>query len=148
MRTRTELRHGYRTLPTEDTTAAVFTNQRTRLNFDFKSKKLDFFASLQDTRQWGQQDPRAGQTVASPTESTVYPLYMFEVYAEPHFSDKFSARIGRQRLIYDNQRLLPKTIGAFPATLMMPSDSYIIIKSILPRNSLAPITSLVKTLWQ
>jgi hypothetical protein len=52
MRTRTELRHGYRAVPTEDTGAAFFTNQRTRLNFDFKSKKLDFWALLLDTRVW------------------------------------------------------------------------------------------------
>lgn len=114
MRTRTEIRHGYRTLPTEDTAIAAFTNQRTRLNFDFKSKKLDLFASLQDTRQWGQQDGRAGQTVAVPTEATTYPLYMFEIYAEPHFSDKFSARIGRQRLIYDNQRLFAENDWRLP----------------------------------
>lgn len=114
MRTRTEMRHGYRVLPTEDTAAAFFTNQRTRLNFDFRNKKLDVFLSLQDTRQWGQQDPRAGQTIATPTESTVYPMYMFEAYAEPHFSDKFSARIGRQRLIYDNQRLFAENDWRLP----------------------------------
>lgn len=105
MRTRTEIRHGYRVIPTQDTTAAVFTNQRTRLNFDFRTKKFDFYASLQDTRVWGQQDPREGQGSVTPTSSTTYPLYMFEVYAEPHFSDKFSVRIGRQRIMYDNQRL-------------------------------------------
>ena len=83
MRVRSEFRHGYRTLPTQDTLPAFFTNQRTRLNFDFKAKRFDFFASVQDTRQWGQQDPREGQTVASPIEATTYPLYLFEVYAEP-----------------------------------------------------------------
>ncbi len=105
MRTRTEVRHGYRVLPIQDTSVAVFTNQRTRLNFDFKTKKFDFWASLQDTRVWGQQDPREGQGSVAPTESTTYPLYMFEIYAEPHFNDKWSVRIGRQRIIYDNQRL-------------------------------------------
>lgn len=114
MRTRTELRHGYKSIPTQDTLPAFLTNQRTRLNLDYKSKKLDFFASLQDTRQWGQQDPREGQTVATPTEATTYPLYLFEVYAEPHFSDKFSARIGRQRVIYDNQRLFAENDWRLP----------------------------------
>jgi len=114
MRTRTELRHGYRAVPTEDTGAAFFTNQRTRLNLDFKSKKLDFWASLQDTRVWGQQDPREGQGITNPTESTTYPLYLFEVYAEPHFNDKFSVRIGRQRIIYDNQRLFAENDWRLP----------------------------------
>ncbi len=114
MRTRTELRHGYRVIPTEDTSIAFFTNQRTRLNFDFKTKKFDFYASLQDTRVWGQQDPREGQGITSPTEATTYPLYMFEVFAEPHFSDKFSVRIGRQRIIYDNQRLYAENDWRLP----------------------------------
>ncbi|HRI20145.1 MAG TPA: alginate export family protein [Panacibacter sp.] len=114
MRTRTEIRHGYRVLPTKDTGIAAFTNQRTRLNFDYKNKKVDFFASLQDTRQWGQQDPREGQTVATPTEATTYPLYLFEIYAEPRFGDKFSVRVGRQRLIYDNQRLFAENDWRLP----------------------------------
>lgn len=114
LRTRTELKHGYRTIPTQDTLAAIFTNQRTRINFDFKGKKLDFFASLQDTRQWGQQDPREGQTVATPSPSTTYPLYMFETYIEPHFNDKWSVRIGRQRVMYDNQRLFAENDWRLP----------------------------------
>lgn len=115
MRTRTEFRHGYRTIPTQDTQAAFFTNQRTRLNLDYKGKRFDFYASLQDTRQWGQQDPREGQTTPTPTEATTYPLYLFEVYAEPHFNDKFSVRIGRQRIVYDNQRLYAENDWRLPS---------------------------------
>lgn len=114
MRTRTEFRHGYRVIPTQDTSAAIFTNQRTRLNFDYKSKKLDFFASLQDTRVWGQQDPREGQGAVTPTEATTYPLYLFEGYIEPHLNDKWSVRIGRQRIIYDNQRLFAENDWRLP----------------------------------
>lgn len=115
MRTRTEVRHGYRVLPTKDTGVAVFTNQRTRLNFDFKTKNFDFWASLQDTRVWGQQDPREGQGVVVPTDSTTYGTYLFEIYAEPHFNDKWSVRIGRQRIIYDNQRLFAENDWRLPA---------------------------------
>ncbi len=105
---RSELRHGYRNVAIKDTTPAFFVNQRARLNFDFKSKRFDFYASLQDARVWGQQDPRGGQgTNSSVTGSaaSVYPLYFFELYAEPHFNDRWSVRIGRQRIMYDNQRL-------------------------------------------
>lgn len=105
LRVRAELRHGYRVIPTADTGAAFFLNQRTRLNFDFKSKRFDLYVSLQDARVWGQQDPREGQGTPSPTESTTYPIYFYEAYAEPHFSDKFSIRIGRQKIAYDNNRL-------------------------------------------
>ena len=115
MRTRFEARHGYKSIPTPDTTAAFFINQRTRFNVDYKSKNLDVFLSFQDARVWGQQDPRAGQSgtgAASPTAT--YPLYLFEAYAEPHFGDKFSVRIGRQRIIYDNQRLFAENDWRLP----------------------------------
>lgn len=115
MRTRSELRHGYRVIPTKDTSAAFFTNQRTRLNFDFKTKNFDFWASLQDTRVWGQQDPREGQGTPTPTDSTTYPMYLYEIYAEPHFNNKWSIRIGRQRIIYDNQRLFAENDWRLPA---------------------------------
>src|SRR4051812_35039792 len=39
MRTRTEFRHGYRNIPLKDTAPSFFINQRTRLNFDFKTKQ-------------------------------------------------------------------------------------------------------------
>jgi len=70
---------------------------------------------LQDARVWGQQDPRAGQGTPTPTEATTYPLYLYEVYAEPHFSDKFSIRIGRQKIAYDNNRLFSENDWRLPA---------------------------------
>ncbi|MBS1729910.1 MAG: alginate export family protein [Bacteroidetes bacterium] len=117
MRTRAELKHGYRSLPVKDTSAAADISQRTRLNFDYKSKSLDVFLSIQDARIWGQQDPKEGQTGSSTTASpsTTFPLYFFEAYAEPHFGSKFSMRIGRQRVIYDNQRLFSENDWRVPA---------------------------------
>lgn len=116
MRTRFEWRHGYKAIPTKDTTSAYLINQRTRFNVDYKSKKLDVFLSFQDARVWGQQDPREGQTGTSTqnTPATTFPLYLFEAYAEPHFGDKFSMRIGRQRIIYDNQRLFAENDWRLP----------------------------------
>lgn len=104
-RTRTELRHGYRQLPFNDTLASFFTIQRMRLNIDYKSKKLDLYASLQDSRTWGAIDPR------NPT----VPISFFEAYAEPKLSDKVSFRIGRQRILYDNQRLFAENDWRNPA---------------------------------
>lgn len=117
MRIRSEFRHGYRNIPQKDTAPAFLVNQRTRLNIDFKTKRLDFYASIQDARVWGEQDPRASQgttsgTTASPT--TTFPIYLFEGYIEPHFNDKWSVRIGRQRLVYDNQRLFAENDWRLP----------------------------------
>ncbi len=116
MRTRFEARHGYKSIPTPDTAAAFEINQRTRFNVDYKSKNLDVFLSLQDARVWGQQDPREGQTGTSTTvtQTSAFPLYFFEAYAEPHFGDKFSIRIGRQRIMYDNQRLFAENNWRLP----------------------------------
>lgn len=115
MRTRSELRRGFKSLPTTDTGAAFNISQRTRFNVDFKSKKLDVFLSLQDARIWGQQDPREGQSGTGQTStSTTYPIYLFEAYAEPKFTDRFSVRIGRQRVLYDNQRLFAENDWRLP----------------------------------
>ena len=116
MRVRTEWRHGYRSIPTPDTSGAYEINQRTRFNVDYKSKGLDVFLSLQDAKVWGQQDPREGQTGTSTTSTptTTFPIYFFEAYAEPHFNNKLSLRIGRQRVSYDNQRLFSENNWRLP----------------------------------
>jgi hypothetical protein len=95
LRTRSEFRYGYRNLPSGDTLPAFFTLHRTRLTLDYKSKKIDLGLSLQESRTWGQVDPR------NPT----VPISFFEAYAEPKLNDNISFRIGRQRVMYDNQRL-------------------------------------------
>lgn len=117
MRSRAEFRHGYKSLAQKDTVPAFFVSQRTRLNFDFKTKRLDFYASIQDARVWGQQDPREGQGATSGTTATptsTFPIYLFEAYVEPHFNDKWSVRIGRQRISYDNQRLFAENDWRLP----------------------------------
>ncbi len=53
LRPRTEYRHGYKTLFTEDDKAAFFTSQRNRLNANYSFEKLKFALSLQDVRVWG-----------------------------------------------------------------------------------------------
>ena len=55
IRPRSEYRHGYSTLADIDQDAAFFTDQKTRLNVDFKSKDVQVFLSLQDIRVWGDQ---------------------------------------------------------------------------------------------
>jgi hypothetical protein len=95
-RPRTEYRNGYQQLRNDTTTAAFFTNQRSRLsiNYSYNNRFILQF-SMQDLRVWGQQDPR----------SVLASLQVFEAWAEPFITDKFSIRIGRQKLVYDNQRL-------------------------------------------
>ena len=95
-RPRAEYRNGYQQLRTDSSDAAYFINQRSRLslNYTFNNRFILQF-SVQDLRVWGQQDPR----------STGATLQVFEAWAETYLTDKFSIRAGRQRLMYDNQRL-------------------------------------------
>ncbi|MFZ2900641.1 MAG: alginate export family protein [Saprospiraceae bacterium] len=94
-RPRTEYRNGYRQMRTDTSSAAFFTEGRSRLNLSFNMKRFIFYTSVQDVRIWGEKDPR----------STVGSIQVFEAYAEPVLAKGLSARIGRQRVMYDNQRL-------------------------------------------
>lgn len=95
LRPRSEFRDGYKKMRTDSSEAAFFTDQRSRLNLDYRIHPVSFHVSLQDVRVWGGQDPR----------SATGTLQLFEAYAEPLLSKRFSIRIGRQRIVYDNQRL-------------------------------------------
>lgn len=96
-RIRPEYRDGYQQFRNDTTSAAAFTGQRTRLSIGFtNSTKFSSLITIQDIRVWGQQDPR------SATPST---LQLFEGWVEPHITPDLSVRLGRQKLIYDNQRL-------------------------------------------
>ena len=96
-RIRPEYREGYQQMRNDTASAATFTGQRTRLNISYSnSNTFSSMISIQDIRVWGQQDPR------SVTPST---LQLFEGWAEPRITPDLSVRLGRQRLVYDNQRL-------------------------------------------
>jgi hypothetical protein len=95
---RFEYRNGYgnSTLPSSATVSAAFINQRTRMNFGHEWKGIvKNYISIQDVRIWGQHDPRGLDGA----------IQLFEGYIEPIISKNWSLRIGRQRLMLDNQRL-------------------------------------------
>ena len=96
LRPRLEFRDGYRTLPTEDSKPAAFVSQRSRLITSYTAKKFSLKVSLQDVRTWGDE----GQTQNVPS------LALHEAYGQVQFSDKSMLRIGRQELVYDDERLL------------------------------------------
>ena len=95
-RPRMEYRNGYQQLRNDTTTGAFFVNQRSRLSANYSlNNRFILQFSVQDLRVWGQQDAK----------STAATLQVFEAWAEPYITDKLSLRIGRQKLVYDNQRL-------------------------------------------
>jgi hypothetical protein len=111
LRNRGELRDGYGTLESKASNYAAFISQRTRLTFDFKSDKLIFHSTIQDVRLWGQD----ASTISNADGNK---LELHEAWAEIILSNKkdtafkrspldfFAVKIGRQELVYDDERLL------------------------------------------
>jgi hypothetical protein len=95
-RPRTEYRHGYKSMFTDDDKAAFFISQRLRLNAGYSIDKLKLGFSVQDIRVWGdvpQQNATSNQ------------LMLFQGWAEYLFTNQFSMKIGRQELNYDDARI-------------------------------------------
>ena len=111
LRTRTELRDGYGTLETVGSKPAFLTSQRARLSFNYRSSRVIFQASLQDVRVWGADASTINN--ADGNRLSVHEAWAELVLANKADSsfahsavDYFSVRIGRQELVYDDQRLL------------------------------------------
>ena len=99
IRPRFEYRNGaYRPL-VEGESPAILTNNRTRLNFDYKhTDRLHLYISLQNVNVWGQApqiqsfDRTGGMSV-------------FEAYAEFPLVNTLSAKVGRQVIALDDDRI-------------------------------------------
>ena len=95
VRPRAEFRDGYRALQTESSTPAFFISQRSTLLLNHSSKKLSTQFSLRDIRVWGddgaQHEPRTD---------------LHEAWASLILSKGWNLKLGRQELVYDDQRLL------------------------------------------
>ncbi len=96
-RVRPEYRHGYGTLIPDSVEGAGFVNQRLRLNLNFANKHLKMRVSPQNVRTWGD--------VVSTSKSDLS-LSFHEAWCEGIISPRFSFRLGRQELVYDDHRIL------------------------------------------
>jgi len=95
-RPRTEFRNGYRTLHSVQDDPAFFISQRTRLSLLFNDDLYLFKLSAQDIRTWG--DEIQLQDNAS--------INIHEAWAQLSLVNHFKVKLGRQELVYDDQRLL------------------------------------------
>ena len=97
VRPRFEYRHGYKTLKVDSLDAASFVSQRTRLNFAYGSEKINAYISIQDVRVWGDV----------PTLNTAdnNGTAIHEAWAELLLTPKFSLKLGRQEISYDDERI-------------------------------------------
>lgn len=101
-RNRFELRDGYKKLAAESTTPAVFISQRTRLSFSYENELLKLKFTPQDVRVWGDEQISSSTGVFGDYAS----LDLFEAFVQIKTSEKSWLSVGRQQLVYDNQRIL------------------------------------------
>ncbi len=96
IRPRFESRNGYKVLPIDGQDAANFVSQRARLSFKFAQEKLKLKVALNNTKVWGDIKTLGGDDVN---------ISFHEAWAEALLSDKFSIRLGRQEIVYDDHRI-------------------------------------------
>lgn len=96
LRPRFEFRHGYKTLFPNDVEPAAFVSQRTRLNFGYKTEKLHFYLSTQDVRVWGD--------VPQLNVADQNGFSLHQAWAEIELVNELSLKLGRQEIVYDDQR--------------------------------------------
>ncbi|MDN3724164.1 alginate export family protein [Aequorivita sp. SDUM287046] len=94
LRPRFEYRHGYKTLFPDNT--AAFISQRTRLNLTYKTENLHFYLSPQDVRVWGD--------VPQLNVADENGFSLHQAWADIKLASELFLKIGRQEIIYDDQR--------------------------------------------
>ena len=96
IRPRTEYRHGYRFLADSAMQHALFTDQRSRINLDYQSEKYQVYLSMQDIRTWGSES----QLVVADGLTSLH-----QAWAKINFNEHWSAKLGRQEIIYNDHRI-------------------------------------------
>lgn len=98
IRPRAEFRNGFKKLHEEETNAAFFVEQRSRLYVDYSRDRLALRISVQDVRLWG-ENPQIFKA-----DNALFGIH--EAWAQYSLSDRLDIRVGRQELDYDNARIL------------------------------------------
>ena len=96
LRSRAEYRDGYGAPHADGVDPGGFIDDRARLSFDYKRDNLSLGFSAQQVGVWG-QDPQ----IASNGRTMIN-----EAWANLNFGDGFFMKLGRQSLIYDDERIL------------------------------------------
>lgn len=96
-RPRYEMRNGFSTLIPEGTQPANFISQRTRLNFKFSNDIFKVGFAVQNIGVWGE----TGTMSRSNTNGTM----IHEAWGQVKLHEKFFLKVGRQQIVYDDQRI-------------------------------------------
>ncbi|WP_299765122.1 alginate export family protein [uncultured Dokdonia sp.] len=99
IRPRFEYRHGFGNLFPDNGEPGVFVQQRTRLNISYGLEKLQLMVSVQDVSIWG-DTPQISPIDGNDSFS------LFQAWVAYQIDSKWSTKLGRQVLSYDDQRIL------------------------------------------
>ena len=108
LRNRAELRSGQGAPLPKDASPAFFISQRTGLQVSYNTQRLKLGLALRDVRVWGQDVSTINQITPQQNNGVM----LHEAWAELLLSDSsarqhaLSLKIGRQELVYDDQRLI------------------------------------------
>jgi hypothetical protein len=101
IRPRTEFRDGYKKLNSSDRSPAILTSQRSRISIYYKNKQIEYNMAIQDVRIWG-DDTHYSSTGMFGNNSS---LEIYEAWFNLLLGKKIGLKIGRQNLIYDDERI-------------------------------------------
>ena len=97
-RPRTEYRHGFGNLIADDADAAFAISTRARLNAGYAVDDYKFYLSIQDVMVWGEN-----RQILPDDQNDSFAV--FEAWADINLGEGFSTKLGRQSIIYDDQRI-------------------------------------------
>jgi hypothetical protein len=97
IRPRYEMRNGFNTLKPDSANPANFISQRSRINFKYANELFRFKLSIQNIGVWGE--------TVNVRLSDVNGTMIHEAWAALIISPKVSLKMGRQMLIYDDDRI-------------------------------------------
>ncbi len=98
VRPRMEMRKGYKSLVSSNDDFALFTDQRSRINLDYKSDFITSKIVLQDVRTWGSQSQLVNNDGALTT--------IHEAWGKATINKNIDFKLGRMELAYDDHRIL------------------------------------------
>ncbi len=98
-RPRIEYRNGFGNLIADDADAGFATSTRVRLNAGYSVDAYKFYVSIQDVMVWGEN-----RQLLPDDQNDSFAL--FEAWAAINLGEGFYTKLGRQTLVYDDQRIL------------------------------------------
>ncbi len=103
IRPRFEYRHGYKSVADSAQDNAAFVEQRTRLNFGYKTEGYRFKVTLQHINVWGSQ-PQLINSYSKLNTGGSY-LSLHEAWGEALMNENLSLKFGRQEISLDDHRI-------------------------------------------